>query len=167
MNPVVTALLQSLGDRSAAGQAAISAIGAQPTPLADISRTVAPTLSQPSVSGGGGGGYAPGGGGRLAPSLLVEAARRAGFTGDALRTAVAVAMAESGGNPSARGVNSDSRRTVDRGLWQINNYWHREVPDSAAYDPYAAAAAAFRISGGGRNWSPWSTYNSGAYRRFL
>ena len=53
--------------------------------------------------------------------LCVSNGRNAGFSGDNLVTAVAVGMAESRCDPSARYVNNDSHRSVDRGLWQIND----------------------------------------------
>lgn len=167
MNPVVTALVSALGDKTAAGKAAVEAIARAGNPLGDIDRTRAPMLTAaPSYGGGAAGGPALG---SSSPNVarLIQAAQRAGFTGEGLRIAVAVALAESGGRENARGVNSDSRRTVDRGPWQINSYWHREVPDAEAYNYDAAAHHAFRISGGGRNWSPWTTYKTGAYRRHL
>ena len=82
-------------------------------------------------------------------------------------TAVAVCAAESGGNTGARNVNSDSHHSVDRGLWQINNYWHPEVSDSCAYSANCNANAAKSISSGGTNWTPWATYNGGAYKAHL
>lgn len=98
--------------------------------------------------------------------LLEEAAKKAGFSGEALRMAVAIGLAE-GGGAGTRHTNSDKRRTVDRGYWQWNNYWHPEVTDAMADDPYASAQQLYRVSGGGRNWSPWSTYKNGAYRQYL
>lgn len=78
--------------------------------------------------------------------------------------AVAVAWAESKGNPKARGQNSDS---YDRGLWQINSKWHRDVSDSCAYDAKCNAQQAKRISSNGNNWSPWATYKHGLHKRYL
>ncbi len=86
----------------------------------------------------------------------------AGFTGEHAAQAIAVAWAESTGQTDARNVNSDSHRSVDRGLWQINSYWHREVSDRCADTPACAAAAAYRISNGGRDWSQWATWPSPA-----
>lgn len=105
--------------------------------------------------------------GRLTPAQIAQVARAAGFIGAGLVTAVAVALAESGGNPRAVHVNADKYRSRDRGLWQINDHWHPEVSDAAAFDPASAAAAAYRISGGGRSWSAWSTYKSGAAAKQL
>jgi Lysozyme like domain len=80
-------------------------------------------------------------------------------------TALAIVLAESGGNTHARHVNSDG--SVDRGLFQINDRAHPDVPDSCAYSPPCAASAAKKISKNWTDFSPWTTYTSGAYRRFL
>lgn len=88
--------------------------------------------------------------------------------------AAAVAMAESEGNPGARG---DLTVGISLGLWQVNLRWHPEWRDETdldgskgthkLYDPDTNAAAALAISHGGTYWKPWSTYNSGAYKRFM
>ena len=68
-------------------------------------------------------------------------------------TAASIAMAESGGNQFATGT------VGERGYWQIN-------PVNGAlstYDPYGNAHAAVIMSADGSNWSPWTTYTSGAY----
>ena len=68
-------------------------------------------------------------------------------------TAASIAMAESGGNQFATGT------VGERGYWQIN-------PVNGAlstYDPYGNARAAVVMSADGANWSPWTTYTSGAY----
>lgn len=162
------ALFSNIGDRTAAARAALSALGGGQA-LARTPLTAEPMFRTPESSGGYGGSSAVplSASGSPNKARLIEAARRAGFTGQALQVAVAIAMAESGGRENARGVNSDRRRTVDRGPWQINSHWHREVPDSEAYNYDAAARHAFRISGGGRNWSPWTTYKTGAYRQYI
>jgi LysM repeat protein len=68
-------------------------------------------------------------------------------------TAASIAMAESGGNQFATGT------VGERGYWQIN-----PVNGSlSTYDPYGNARAAVIMSGDGTNWSPWTTYTSGAY----
>jgi LysM repeat protein len=68
-------------------------------------------------------------------------------------TAASIAMAESGGNQFATGT------VGERGYWQIN-------PVNGAlstYDPYGNARAAVIMSADGTNWSPWTTFTSGAY----
>jgi hypothetical protein len=99
--------------------------------------------------------------------LCVSHGRTAGFAGEKLVVAVAVGMAESRCDPAARYVNSDSHNSVDRGLWQINDYWHPEVSDSCAYNAACNAKEAYRISDQGTDWTPWSTYKSGRYKEFM
>lgn len=94
----------------------------------------------------------------LTPDQIAGYARAAGFTGEGLVKAVAVALAESGGRTDAVGTNTDRWRSKDRGLWQINDHWHPDVSTAEAFNPSTAAAHAFRISKGGKDWSPWSTW---------
>lgn len=95
----------------------------------------------------------------------------AGFRGTSAAIAVSVIMAESGGRRLARHVvgreGGRAAGSVDRGLSQINSYWHPEVSDRCAYDTYCNLQQFWRISGHGRNFRPWSTFNSGAYRQFF
>jgi hypothetical protein len=102
---------------------------------------------------------------------LAVAAAQAGFGGRGLRLAVAVGLAESGGDPAARGLNPPTpgcpAGSTDRGAWQLNTCYHPEVGDACADDLSCAAAETYRISEGGSNWSEWTTYTSGAYRAQL
>ena len=75
-----------------------------------------------------------------------------GSAGEAVMAA-SIAMAESGGNPSAISP------TNDYGLWQIN-VSHGAL---ATLNPIGNAEAAVSISGNGSNWDPWTTYTTGAY----
>ena len=101
---------------------------------------------------------------RISMSQVASYWKRAGGSTSSCPTAVAVAWAESRGDTKAKGYNSNS---VDRGLWQINNYWHRDVSDSCAFDAACNAKAAVRISSGGSRWSPWATYNDGLHHRWM
>lgn len=105
---------------------------------------------------------------------VVEVARvckQAGFTGTALVNAVSVAIAESGQyfsktdewmcDPIARFVNLGTPRSIDRGIFQINDYYHPDVSDDEADTPLTAAQEAYRISKNGTNFSPWATWGSG------
>lgn len=94
--------------------------------------------------------------------LLWLAAHVAGGRGN-VDIAAAVASAESSGRPDAFNVNTDAHHSVDRGLWQINDYWHPEVSDDCAYRPLCNARNAYRISNGFTDFTPWSTFNNGAY----
>jgi hypothetical protein len=96
---------------------------------------------------------------------IARVAKRAGFRGQGWVISVAVSLAESGGWTRARHINTDC--SVDRGLWQINSYWHREVSNGQAFKPRRAARAAYRISAGGSDWRPWTTYDNGAYRAHM
>lgn len=82
------------------------------------------------------------------------------------RRAAAIAMAESSGRVRAVGRNRKPRST-DRGLFQINSRWHLEVSNACAFDARCNAEAAYRISDGGRDWSQWTTWHSGAYKAYL
>lgn len=90
-------------------------------------------------------------------------ARNAGFSGSALTTIVAIAIAESGLQTDIRG-HTDSR---DRGIVQINSFWHPEVSDACAFDPQCAFQQAYRISQAGTNFNQWNTFTGGAYKQYL
>lgn len=96
---------------------------------------------------------------------LAKLAKDAGFTGQGLINAVAVALAESSGFTRALLVNENCTR--DRGLWQINDYWHPEVGEQQAFDPVQNAKAAYEISSQGAAWDQWSTWENGAYKDYL
>lgn len=76
-------------------------------------------------------------------------------------TMAAIALAESGGRP--RAVHRDSDGSVDRGLWQINSV---HGYGAASFDPVANAREAVAIEHS-QGLTAWSTYTSGAYRRFM
>ncbi len=91
--------------------------------------------------------------GTLSCSGLEQLWESAGGSPAVAVTAASIAMAESGGNQYATGT------VGERGYWQIN-------PVNGAlstYDPHGNARAAVIMSGNGSNWSPWTTYTSGAY----
>jgi LysM repeat protein len=93
-------------------------------------------------------------GGAIGCAGLEALWERAGGSPASAALAAAIAMAESGGSQYATGSAGE------RGYWQIN-------PVNGAlstYDPYGNARAAVILSGGGTDWSPWTTYTSGAYQ---
>ena len=79
----------------------------------------------------------------------------------------AIADAESGLHPDATNTAGNTPPSTDRGIIQINSYFHSEVPDSVAFDPASAFKAAYTISKNGTDFSPWTTYTSGAYKQYL
>ncbi len=91
-------------------------------------------------------------------------ARRAGFSPDQAATMTAVSLAESGGSSRAHNPTGED----SRGLWQINARAH---PDLAQrydlFDPAQNARAAFEVSRGGTDISPWTVAHGGASARYL
>ena len=110
---------------------------------------------------------------KLSPAQIAEYAHEAGFRGQDLTVAVAVAMAESSGDPKAHNpVPPDN----SYGLWQINMIGslgpaRRDEFDlennRELFDPAENAKAAWAISGHGDSFQPWTTYTSGAYKKYL
>jgi murein DD-endopeptidase MepM/ murein hydrolase activator NlpD len=102
----------------------------------------------------------------LAAKDVAAYARNAGFSGNDLVIAVAVAQAESGFNPLA--TNKNTNGSTDYGLWEINSV-HSSLLDKYGNnwrDPLTNAKMAFEIwtSSG---WKAWSTYNAGKHKPFL
>lgn len=85
------------------------------------------------------------------------------------RTAYAICMAESGGDPlkDNAGLNRDG--SVDYGLMQINSIHADMVAGDLERlrDPETNIKIAYSLSKGGQDWTPWSAYNNGKYRQFL
>ena len=97
------------------------------------------------------GGFAPRG--TLGCAGLEALWEQAGGSPARAVTAASVAMAESSGAQYATGSAGE------RGYWQI----HPDHGSLSTYDPYGNARAAVIVSADGTNWSPWTTYTSGAY----
>lgn len=84
---------------------------------------------------------------------------------DQAQTAGAIAMAESRGVATAVGAPTHWGRA--RGLWQILGLPIAGDPFDAATNARMAVAKWEHAPGGGRNWSPWTTYTSGAFLKFM
>jgi hypothetical protein len=103
---------------------------------------------------------------------IAEVAQKAGFSGNALVKAVAIAMAESRGKPNLvyRGRNGHSEHSM--GLFQVNTKAH-DVGDyglakkSELLDPLKNAKVAYKISNHGENFRPWSTYKDGKFEKYM
>lgn len=118
------------------------------------------TASSPS-SGSGSTGTAPTVAGNYSVSQLEQLWTASGGASGEAAMAAAIAMAESGGNPNA--TDYDSNGSVDRGLWQINSIHGAQ----STFDPTGNAQAAIMISANGSDWSPWVTFQTGAYKKYL
>lgn len=90
-------------------------------------------------------------------------------------TAAAIAMAETGGTGSTHAHNVIPPDN-SYGLWQINMLGamgpdRRKklgiTSNTQLFDPAVNAHAMMMVSGGGTNFSPWTTYTSGAYKKYL
>lgn len=103
----------------------------------------------------------------LTPQEIAGYAKAAGFPQSELQTAVAVALAESGGNPGA--VNrANSNGSVDYGLFQINTVHGSLLTQGDKFNPADNAKMAFTVwSRAGNKWTPWSVYKSGRYRAYI
>lgn len=70
--------------------------------------------------------------------------------------AVAVAKCEGGiTNAKITRQNTDSHHSIDRGVFQFNSYWHREVTDEEAFDPKLATKAFCKIVKAGELHATW------------
>jgi hypothetical protein len=91
----------------------------------------------------------------LSMEQLAYYAQGAGFRGDALRNIIAIAWAESGGQIDAIGDGGNSF-----GLLQIHAPSHPGVDTNRLRtDPLYAFQQAYRISGNGSNFNPWTTWS--------
>jgi hypothetical protein len=83
--------------------------------------------------------------------------RAAGGSPSAAFTAAEIAEAESSGRQYA--TNANGNGTTDRGYWQINSI-HGSL---STFSAYGNARAAVQLSRDGADWTPWTTYQTGAY----
>lgn len=104
-------------------------------------------------------------------SDIAALAQNAGFTGSDVGVAVAIALAESRGDPGAVGDRQLApAKGPSYGLMQINigSRAHPEFAGWNLFDPQINMNAAFRIyRDAGGSFREWSTYASGAYLQFL
>lgn len=115
----------------------------------------------------------------LSAREIAEYAYQAGFRGERLTQAVAVALAESGGVTNAKGDTTlvDGKWGPSIGLWQIRSLrpsQQDEYPEeyrlreqTANLDPLTNAKHAFALSDRGTDWSPWSTYGGTRYHEVM
>jgi hypothetical protein len=110
-------------------------------------------------------------GGTLSGTQLVDVLKQAGFSGEGLKMAWAIAMRESGGKPGAFNGNAG---TGDKsyGLFQINMLGSlgparlKELglnSNEDLLDPLTNAKAAFKMSKGGKDFGAWAV-GPNAYR---
>lgn len=112
---------------------------------------------------------------RRSPAQVYRDLTAAGFSPQAATTMTAIAGAESGYNDTALGDVGlqDNVWGPSYGLYQVRTVKaqtgtgsDRDIQKLSSSDA-AQAAAAYDISHQGTDFTPWTTYTSGAYRQFL
>lgn len=118
-------------------------------------------------------GFTPGDG-KMSAVEVAQVYAQAGFTGEALVHMVAISQGESGHDPGATGDTSLTNGTwgPSMGLSQIRSL--NEQRGTGGWrdaerlsDPLFNARAAYAISNGGTNFSPWTVWNEGIYKKYL
>jgi hypothetical protein len=115
------------------------------------------------------GGSLLSGGGTLSAEQIAVYAAAAGWTGPDLDVAVAIALAESSGNPAAVGdQNLAPTNGPSIGLWQINIGAHPDAAGQNLTDPQTNANYAYGLyANNNSSFGQWSTYTNGAYSSYL
>ncbi len=103
----------------------------------------------------------------LSATQIAGYARGAGFAGNDLNIAIAVAEAESGGKVGAYNPGGSGDVENSCGLWQINvlahpQYDRNKLLNDAAYN----AKAAFAVWKGS-GWNAWGAYSNGSYLVYM
>lgn len=111
---------------------------------------------------------------QLTPDQVGQVAANAGFAGQDLMTAVAIALAESGGWTSGPKSIGDQglapANGPSLGLWQINigTKAHSEWAGEDLHNPDVNAQKAFILySRRGQQFTDWSTYNDGTWADYI
>ncbi len=103
----------------------------------------------------------------LSAAQIAGYARRAGFAGNDLNIAIAVAEAESGGKVGAYNPGGPGDVENSCGLWQINvlvhpQYDRNRLLNDASYNAHAAFQI-WKSSG----WNNWGAYKNGSYLVYM
>lgn len=96
-----------------------------------------------------------------------EQALAVGFSPSAAIIAVAILIAESSLVSNATNSVGNVPPSTDRGIAQINSYYHPEVSDACAFNTECAIRAMYNIANGGTDFTPWVAYTAGTFRRHL
>lgn len=100
---------------------------------------------------------------RLNAQQIAGYAKAAGFSPEFIAEATAIALAESGGETTA--TNKNNNGSIDYGLWQINTVHGSLLNQGDKFNPLDNAKMAYTVfTRAGKKWTPWTVYNTGAYR---
>lgn len=89
-----------------------------------------------------------------------------GFTPSMAVMATAIMIAESGLVSDATNTAGNNPPSTDRGIAQINSYYHPQVTAAQAFNTEFAIGYMFTLSGGS-DFTPWAAYNAGTYKQYL
>lgn len=78
-----------------------------------------------------------------------------GLSFDEAQKGMTIVQCESKWNKEAEQYRNNTIG-VDRGLFQINSYFHPEVSSSCAYDVYCNTRAAMKIYKANKSWDAWA-----------
>jgi hypothetical protein len=107
---------------------------------------------------------------------IAQACYNAGFRGEALKTAIAVALAEShtgNGVGNATALNDHGEFSVGMFQINVNGYLASRLQKwgfstwTDLWDPEKNAKAAYQISGHGKHFGAWSVYKHGSYLKYM
>jgi hypothetical protein len=111
---------------------------------------------------------------KLTDEELVDMLRHVGFEGKALRTACAIAKAESNGRPFAFNGNTETGDS-SYGIFQINMLGELGPKRRDKFDlnsnaellnPVVNAQVTLHMTKGGKDWSSWSSVNGTRYQEW-
>jgi Lysozyme like domain len=81
--------------------------------------------------------------------------------------AAAIGEAESGGNSQAVNRTDNNGTQTSWGLWQISNGTHGQPVPNILDPAVNAQQAVAKYNNAGHQFTPWGTYDTGAYKAFL
>jgi hypothetical protein len=88
------------------------------------------------------------------------------FSPDAAAIMAAIALAESGGNPNSECHSCAGVPENSIGLYQINMDSWPSFGLPCLKDPDCSTNAAYIVSNAGSDFSPWTQYKNGAYKKY-
>lgn len=104
---------------------------------------------------------------KVSDETIAAAASGAGFPPDKVAMAVAVALAESGGDATALNT-SNTNGTRDHGLWQINSIHKADLASGDWRNPADNARMAFNVyRRAGNSFAPWVAWKNGRHLPFM
>lgn len=102
------------------------------------------------------------------PEALAGFAQAAGWKGDDLVTAVALALSSSGGDDGYHDTAGAPAYRDRRGLWSLDVLTSPQLATPGIFDPRVNAAGAYGLwAAAGGTWGAFPAFGSPAYRRWL